>query len=327
MAPESDIDKKNDAVKSGSKVESKQSTCLKCTSNLTKDSVDSGDISRTCIKCGECDGKGDGNQAESSGSGDRVAAGAMGCYGDDNQSESSKTCGERFSTGTTDINTIDNDNTVCKAVQALASPQEPYSAKTDFHSSCSEEPMKDTSLHGSNSSKESVIDAYPDSSYRKTTDSHSSCSKETVKDTSPYISGSSKEASEDTGLHISNSSTGSVASPQESYSATTDSHSVSSKEPSEDTGLYVSNSSTGSVASPQESYNATTDSHSICSKQPSGDACRYDHLCRNIGEYLEELSEEELPKFLVPDKFLLKRFWVMDIVFPSTQHSCCFTKR
>ena len=249
--------------------------------------MDSGDISRTCLKCTGFDGEGDGNQEESCGSRDRVAAGTMGCYGDDNQSESSNICGESFSTGTTDVDMIDSDKTVCKE---LSSTQGPFSTETDSHSTCSKEPMKDTSLYGSNSSKESVIDAYPDNSYSKTTDSHSSCSKETVKDTSPYISGSSKE-------------------------------------PSEDTGLYVSNSSTGSVASPHESYSATTDSSSICSKQPSGDACRYDHLCRNIGEYLEDVSEERLSQFLVPDKFLLKRFWVMDIVFPSTRHSCCFTKR
>lgn len=45
-----------------------------------------------------------------------------------------------------------------------------------------------------------------------------------------------------------------------------------------------------------------------------------------ISSYLLTLSEDELSTYLVPDKILQKYAIAMDIVQPSSNHSCCFTK-
>ena len=45
-----------------------------------------------------------------------------------------------------------------------------------------------------------------------------------------------------------------------------------------------------------------------------------------IFSYLQTLSDDELSSYLVPDKVLQKYAIAMDIVRPSSNHSCCFTK-
>ena len=45
-----------------------------------------------------------------------------------------------------------------------------------------------------------------------------------------------------------------------------------------------------------------------------------------ISFYLQPLSDDELSTLLVPDKILQKYVIAMDIVQPSSTHSCCFTK-
>ena len=45
-----------------------------------------------------------------------------------------------------------------------------------------------------------------------------------------------------------------------------------------------------------------------------------------VSSYLLSLSDDELSSYLVPDKILQKYAIAMDIVQPSSTHSCCFTK-
>ena len=45
-----------------------------------------------------------------------------------------------------------------------------------------------------------------------------------------------------------------------------------------------------------------------------------------ISSYLLPLTDDELSSYLVPDKILQKYAIAMDIVQPSSTHSCCFTK-
>ena len=48
--------------------------------------------------------------------------------------------------------------------------------------------------------------------------------------------------------------------------------------------------------------------------------------CRPLSDYLEDLDEDSLQRFLVPDKILQKYAKALDIVEPGSTHSCCFTK-
>ena len=45
-----------------------------------------------------------------------------------------------------------------------------------------------------------------------------------------------------------------------------------------------------------------------------------------ISSYLEDLIEDQVTEYLVPDKVLLKYSMAMDIVRPSCSRSCCFTR-
>ena len=45
-----------------------------------------------------------------------------------------------------------------------------------------------------------------------------------------------------------------------------------------------------------------------------------------ISSYLEDLIEDQVTEYLVPDKVLLKYAMAMDIVRPSCSRSCCFTR-
>ena len=49
-------------------------------------------------------------------------------------------------------------------------------------------------------------------------------------------------------------------------------------------------------------------------------------ICKPLSNYLEDISVEELSRFLVPDKILQKYVMALDIVRGSSCHSCCFTK-
>lgn len=48
--------------------------------------------------------------------------------------------------------------------------------------------------------------------------------------------------------------------------------------------------------------------------------------CRPLSDYLEELSEDRVRHYLVPDSILQRYVLAMDIVSKDSQHSCCFTK-
>jgi len=45
-----------------------------------------------------------------------------------------------------------------------------------------------------------------------------------------------------------------------------------------------------------------------------------------ISTYLQELTDEKVSEYLVPDKVLLKYAIGMDIIRPSDSRSCCFTR-
>lgn len=47
--------------------------------------------------------------------------------------------------------------------------------------------------------------------------------------------------------------------------------------------------------------------------------------CYSISNILEK-KETDFSTFLLQDKILEKYAWAMDIVYPSSNHSCCFTK-
>jgi len=53
---------------------------------------------------------------------------------------------------------------------------------------------------------------------------------------------------------------------------------------------------------------------------------RYASICSPLEGYLENVRDVDLEQYQVSDK-LLTQFWVMDIVYPKSTHSCCFTKR
>ena len=67
------------------------------------------------------------------------------------------------------------------------------------------------------------------------------------------------------------------------------------------------------------SVNVPETSHPEAVCVPSG----YDS---QISSYLLNLSDDKLSLYLVPDKILQKYAIAMDIVRPSSTHSCCFTK-
>ena len=69
----------------------------------------------------------------------------------------------------------------------------------------------------------------------------------------------------------------------------------------------------------QESVDVPETSHPEAVFVPSG----YDS---QISSYLLNLSDDKLSSYLVPDKILQKYAIAMDIVRPSSTHSCCFTK-
>jgi len=48
--------------------------------------------------------------------------------------------------------------------------------------------------------------------------------------------------------------------------------------------------------------------------------------CRPVLEFLQDISEDELQQFLVPDKILSRYAIALDIVQRTSAHSCCFTK-
>lgn len=56
------------------------------------------------------------------------------------------------------------------------------------------------------------------------------------------------------------------------------------------------------------------------------DPCVPSEYGSQISSYLLPLSDDEISSYLVPDRILQKYAIAMDIVQPSSTHSCCFTK-
>lgn len=71
----------------------------------------------------------------------------------------------------------------------------------------------------------------------------------------------------------------------------------------------------------QKSINVPETNHS-----ESIDLCVPSDYSSQISSYLLPLTDDELSSYLVPDKTLQKYAIAMDIVRPSSTHSCCFTK-